>query len=79
MNSYVAPLGDIDGNGIVDSVDLTALRYYLCGIRVAVVKERLDVNGDGAVNMRDVAQLAQCLASVDGMDAEKNTVGFIDS
>lgn len=53
--------GDVDGNGKADQHDLTVLRNYLAGIDLAVEWDALDVNRDGAVNMRDVAALVQLL------------------
>jgi len=50
--------GDINGDGVVDDLDLMALRLYLLGIDDNVVNlGALDVNGDGTVDDRDVIAL----------------------
>ena len=58
--------GDIDGNGVVDNLDLTYLRRYLARWDVTVVEANLDVDGNGTVDNLDATHLARCLARWDG-------------
>lgn len=51
-------LGDIDGDGQMNSADAHALLSYLFqGGAAPVDMSRADVNGDGSVNLSDVTQL----------------------
>lgn len=66
----VAPtLGDIDGNGVVDHADLDYLKNHVAR-RTGygeIDAASADVNGDGAVNMTDVAVLRRYLAGWPGV------------
>ena len=59
--------GDINGDGIVNSKDLTRLLKYVSGNDVEVNEAALDVNGDGVVNSKDLTRL---LKYVSGNDVE---------
>ena len=60
-------LGDVDGNGEVNSKDLTTLRRYLADWDVTVnVDAALDVNQDGDINSKDATYLARHFADWDG-------------
>ncbi|MGA1535305.1 MAG: dockerin type I domain-containing protein, partial [Planctomycetota bacterium] len=55
--------GDVDGNGVVDRGDGRALFSHLMGGAVPAALANADVNGDGTVNLADVAALLRSLAS----------------
>jgi V8-like Glu-specific endopeptidase len=52
--------GDVNGNGKVDSVDLTNLKQFLLGKKSAdgKIADRLDVDGDGIIGQNDVKTLS---------------------
>ena len=54
--------GDVNGDGKVNSKDLTRFLKYLAGNNVEVVEEALDVTGDGSVNTKDLIRLLKFLS-----------------
>ena len=55
--------GDVDGNGVVNLLDLTILNQYLAGnCHFDYIEENLDVNGDGKVNSDDSTALSRLLS-----------------
>ena len=46
--------GDFDGNGIIDSNDVSILSQYL-GMKATTTNDARDLNGDGVINALDVA------------------------
>ena len=55
--------GDVDGDGQINSKDVTQLRRYLAGgWNVEINMVNADVNGDGEVNSKDVTILRRFLA-----------------
>lgn len=57
LSTYIP--GDINGDGIVNTKDITTLRRYNSGgySDLNVVEEALDVNKDGIVNTKDITTL----------------------
>lgn len=53
-------IGDANGDGKINVVDLTRLAQYLVG-SASVNKDAADANGDGTVNVLDITRLAQYL------------------
>lgn len=61
--------GDINGDGVVGTKDVTVLRRYIAGgYDVTVVDEALDVNGDGEVTTKDVTVLRRFIAGGYGIE-----------
>jgi hypothetical protein len=58
-------LGDINGDGILNSKDTTRLMRYIADWDVEVNEAALDVNGDGVVNTKDTTRLMRYLAGWD--------------
>ena len=54
--------GDVDSDGFVTEDDSEMLLKYITGWDVDVIEDSLDVNGDGKVNIRDVATILRFLA-----------------
>lgn len=54
--------GDVNGDGIMNSKDVTRLMRYLAGWDVEVNECALDINGDGVVNTKDTTRLMRYLA-----------------
>ena len=57
--------GDINGDGVVNSKDLTRLLKYVSGFDVEVNEAALDVNGDGVVNSKDLTRLLKYVSGAD--------------
>ncbi len=55
-------IGDVNGDGTVNLVDLKALKAHLAGLNDSIVLLNADLNGDGAVNVKDVAPLKSMIA-----------------
>ena len=56
--------GDLDGNGIVERIDLDLLVAYVTEFEEPPVPEVADVNKDGYVNVADIVCLANQLGGV---------------
>ena len=54
--------GDVDGNGVVNMLDVIRLRQYLAGDPVEIHRPEADADGNGLINMLDVIRLQQYLA-----------------
>lgn len=50
--------GDLDGNSVVNRIDLDLLIDYVTAFEVPPVPEAADVNGDGSVDVADIVFLA---------------------
>lgn len=64
-NVFVDP-GDLNGDGIVSTLDLVYLRWYLAGLleddEIQIVNA--DVNGDGVITTSDIVSLKKIIAGI---------------
>ena len=65
-------IGDISGDGSVDTTDLAVMKLFLAGIGDIddTVKVAGDMTGDGQINTTDLAQLKLFLAGADSAGSE---------
>jgi len=52
-------IGDINGDGVVDGIDLLILGQYIHGLEGVVINNRADVNADGVIDYADLSLLIQ--------------------
>ena len=57
--------GDVNGDGEIDSADVTRLRRYIAGWDVEIDLDAADVNDDGEVDSADVTRLRRFIAGWD--------------
>ena len=69
INLYAGWLqyGDVDGNGVIDSEDLTMLRTWLLGAWITMHHNTADVNVDGQINAVDRSMLQSHLLGIPGI------------
>ena len=68
-------IGDVNGDGVVDQADLTALARFMAGIDDLEDTTRADINGDGIYSAADLTALARMLEAQQGTqtaDADEN-------
>ena len=72
-NDHAYRHGDVNGDGVINLKDVTALRRLLAAGDVTLPAEtgNPDVNGDGAVNLKDVTHLRRYLAGGWGVELPK--------
>ena len=63
--SSLSIVGDVDGNGTVNLLDLLRLRQSLAGWDVTIQPVGADCDGDGKINILDLIRLRQYLANWD--------------
>jgi len=65
-NEHEGTLGDFDGDGVINAVDLSILRKILLGTQdTSEMPEGIgDFNNDGSVNLRDLVAMKKYLAPV---------------
>ena len=56
-------VGDINGDNVVNSKDLTRMMKYIAGENVELINNA-DINGDGVVNSKDLTRLMKIIAGV---------------
>lgn len=52
---------DVNGDGVIDILDLIRLKKRICGILGDNASGRFDINGDGNVNSLDLAELQKAI------------------
>ena len=58
---YVAQLGDVNGDGAVNNLDLTKLLRHVAKIELLEDDSRADINDDGDIDAADVTALAKII------------------
>lgn len=60
-------LGDVNGDGKIDAVDVMLVRQYIANYRSFDSKQKnaADVNGDGKINAVDVMKMRRVIAGID--------------
>ena len=58
-------VGDVDGNGTVNILDLVRLRQYLADWDVTIQPVGADCDGNGKIDILDLVRLRQYLANWD--------------
>lgn len=58
-------VGDVNGDGVVNSKDLTRLMKYIAGDPDAKLEGNGDINGDEKVNSKDLTRLMKIIAGAD--------------
>ena len=61
-------VGDVNGDGVVNSRDVIALERWIAGWPIEINMDAADVNGDGVVNSRDVMVLDRHFAGWPGYE-----------
>lgn len=60
VNSFAASLGDVNGDGSVNSADALMVLQYSVGIKdKKFIKANADINGDGHINSSDALSILQ--------------------
>ncbi|RHV90727.1 hypothetical protein DXA96_05640 [Lachnospiraceae bacterium OF09-33XD] len=57
--------GDLNGDGVINVLDVTALANRIAASDTAGLEEVGDINGDGAVNVLDVTALANQISGIE--------------
>lgn len=52
-------LGDLNGDGVIDTLDATLLSRYILGMNVNLKLEAADINGDGIIDTLDATLLSR--------------------
>lgn len=64
LNWTKAVSGDVNGDGVINSADITAIYNYIAsGSESGLTTSQCDVNGDGAVNASDVATVYSLMST----------------
>ena len=59
-------VGDLNGDGKINSQDVQILKAYLSGKDITLDREKADVNGDGEISLKDSLALKLCVAGESG-------------
>ncbi len=58
-------LGEVNGDGIVDIIDVTTIQKYLASLPIAkFVESQADVNRDGSINIKDATRIQEYLVGL---------------
>ncbi len=64
--AFAADLGDVTGDGKINSRDIASLQKYIAGSGTLTDDQKLsaDINGDGKINSRDIASVQKHVSGV---------------
>ena len=72
INTDIIPY-DVNGDGMTDVRDVTALQMYLANFEIDVKEENLDINGDGEIDIIDATEL-QIILSRNSLESEDRPI-----
>lgn len=77
-NITTRTIGDVNGNGTIDAVDIALLQKYLDDNSTQINLDNADVNGDGVISMFDVNVLLNLIKAAGKGTGDVNGDGKID-
>ena len=79
--AYAAANGDFDGNGVLTSDDLALLQDHILAKKTLTSEQAklADINGDGTVDVHDVAELRKLILKTDRDLQFKKDINRVDS